>query len=80
MGSHCVIGPKCLVVPVEDELMDDYTVYYGPDAETHVWSGRGKVQEADLRKKHADYLREMLPKFNRVRRTDARSEARGEGT
>jgi dynactin 6 len=26
------------------------------------------VQEADLRRKHAEYLREMLPKFNRQRR------------
>ena len=64
MGDHCIVGPKCLVVPVEDEIMDDYTVLYGPDADAHTWSGRGKVQEADLRRKHADYLREMLPKFN----------------
>ena len=66
--SYCVIGAACLVVPTEDEILDEYTVIYGPAAERRMWSGRGKVQEADLRKKHADYLREMLPKFNRLRR------------
>lgn len=70
MGDYCVVGPKCLVVPVEDEVMEDYTVYYGTEAEQRMWSGRGKLQEADLRRKHAEYLREMLPKFNRVRRDD----------
>ncbi|EIN13150.1 trimeric LpxA-like protein [Punctularia strigosozonata HHB-11173 SS5] len=71
LGSHCAIGPCCLVVPPEDESLPDYTVVYGPGAERRTWSGRGKVQEADLRRKHAEYLREMLPKFNRLRRGDA---------
>ncbi|KAF9014101.1 trimeric LpxA-like protein [Cyathus striatus] len=70
MGSYCVIGAACLVVPTEDEHFDDYTVIYGPEAERRTWSGRGKLQEADLRRKHTEYLREMLPKFNRVRRGD----------
>lgn len=70
ISSHCVIGAACLVVPVDDEILDEYTVIYGPAAERRVWSGRGRVQEADLRRKHAEYLREMLPKFNRLRRGD----------
>lgn len=45
-------------------------VVYGSAAERRMWSGRGKVQEIDLRRKHAEYLREMLPKFNRLRRGD----------
>lgn len=57
-------------MPNEDEFLDDYTVTYGPSAERRKWSGRGKVQEADLRRKHTEYLREMLPKFNRLRRGD----------
>ena len=65
-----MIGAGCLLVPTEDEVLEDYTVIYGPSAEKRVWSGRGKVQEADLRRKHAEYLREMLPKFNRLRRGD----------
>lgn len=70
LGNFCVIGPRCLVAPAEDETMEDYTVFHGPDAERTRWSGRGKVQEADLRRKHIEYLREMLPKFNRQRRGD----------
>jgi dynactin-6 len=70
LSSYCVIGAGCLLVPTEDEVLDDYTVTYGPGAERRTWSGRGKVQEADLRRKHAEYLREMLPKFNRLRRGD----------
>jgi dynactin-6 len=70
ISSYCVIGAGCLVVPTEDEILDDYTVIYGPAAERRKWTGRGKLQEADLRRKHAEYLREMLPKFNRLRRED----------
>ena len=57
-----------MLVPQEDETLDDYTVVYGPEAERRTWTGKGKIQEADLRRKHAEYLREMLPKFNRLRR------------
>ncbi|CAE7082700.1 unnamed protein product [Rhizoctonia solani] len=70
LRSHCVIGAGCMVVPSEDEVLEDFTVIYGPAAERRTWSGRGKIQEADLRQKHVEYLREMLPKFNRLRRTD----------
>jgi dynactin 6 len=70
LSSHCTIGPGVLLVPPSDEVLPDYTVVYGPGAERRRWSGRGKVQELDLRRKHAEYLREMLPKFNRLRRGD----------
>lgn len=70
ISNFCVIGTNCLVVPTLDETLDEYTSVYGPAAEKRTWSGRGKVQEADLRIKHAEYLREMLPKFNRLRRGD----------
>ncbi|ELU44463.1 Hexapep domain-containing protein [Rhizoctonia solani AG-1 IA] len=70
LGNYCVIGAGCMVVPSEDDVLDDFTVVYGPTAERRTWSGRGKIQEADLRQKHVEYLREMLPKFNRLRRTD----------
>ncbi|KAL5480738.1 hypothetical protein ACEPAI_9678 [Sanghuangporus weigelae] len=71
LGSYCVIGVRCLVALPEDETIEDYTVFYGPEAERRTWSGRGKVQEADLRKKHIEYLKETLPKFNRQRKGDA---------
>lgn len=58
------------MVPLEDDILDEYTVVYGSAGEKRIWSGRGQIQEADLRRKHAEYLREMLPKFNRLRRGD----------
>ena len=70
LSSYCVVGAGCLVVATDEEILDEYTVIYGPAAERRVWSGRGRVQEADLRRKHAEYLREMLPKFHRLRRGD----------
>jgi dynactin-6 len=71
ISNHCTIGPRVLLVPAEDEVLEEYAVVYGPDAERRIWSGRGKAQEADLRRKHGEYLREMLPKFNRLRKSDA---------
>ncbi|GJJ14867.1 hypothetical protein Clacol_009136 [Clathrus columnatus] len=70
LTSYCVVGPGCLVAPIQDETFEDFTVVYGASSEYRLWSGRGKVQEMDLRRKHAEYLREMLPKFNRLRRGD----------
>lgn len=70
VSNFCIIGAGCLLAPTEDEVLGDYTMVYGPAAERRKWSGRGRVQEADLRRKHVEYLREMLPKFNRVRRGD----------
>ncbi|PVG04449.1 trimeric LpxA-like protein [Serendipita vermifera] len=70
LSDFCVVGAGCLVVPVEDEVLPEYTVVYGPDSQRQIWSGRGKLQEQDLRRKHAEYLREMLPKFNRIRRSE----------
>ncbi|KIJ38913.1 hypothetical protein M422DRAFT_32978 [Sphaerobolus stellatus SS14] len=70
LTSYCVIGVGCLVAPLEDEVLEDFTVIYGPSSERRIWSGRGKVQEMDLRRKHGEYLREMLLKFNRRRDGD----------
>ncbi|OBZ65118.1 Dynactin subunit 6 [Grifola frondosa] len=30
ISSYCVIGANVLVVPTEDEILDEYTVIYGP--------------------------------------------------
>ena len=71
MGSHCSIGPRCLIVPTEDIALRDFSSLYGADWEEREWSGRGSAQELDLRSKHVEYLKEMLPKFNRLRRGEA---------
>lgn len=75
LTSSCTIGPAVLLITSEDETLPEYTaVYTGADggggAERRTWSGRGEVQELDLRRKHAEYLRETLPKFNRLRKSD----------
>lgn len=70
LTSYCVVGPGTLLVPDEDEELEEYTVVYGSNADRRVWSGRGRVQEVDLRRKHAEYLVEMLPKFNRLRSSE----------
>ena len=68
IGSHCSIGPKCFINTSEDIKLDDYTVLYGPNWEERLWSGRGQKQAEDLSSKHVEYLKEWLPKFNRLRR------------
>ena len=47
VSSFCVIGAGCLVAPTDDEILDEYTVIYGPAGERRVWSGRGRIQEAE---------------------------------
>jgi len=66
--SYCVIGVGCLLVPEQDDMLKEFTTVHGPSTDRRLWSGQGHIQEMDLRRKHAEYLREMLPKFNRLRR------------
>ena len=47
ISSFCVVSAGCLFAPTDDEILDDFTVIYGPAAERRKWSGRGKVQEAE---------------------------------
>jgi len=71
MGSHCSIGPKCQIITSDEIKLDDYSVLYGPNWEERTWSGRGQKQAQDLGTKHVEYLKEWLPKFNRLRRGEA---------
>ncbi|KAI9569721.1 hypothetical protein HD554DRAFT_2327986 [Boletus coccyginus] len=43
VSNYCVVGASCLMVPTEDEMLDEYTSAYGPASEKRIWSGRGKV-------------------------------------
>lgn len=63
-----MIGVGCLLVPEQDDMLKEFTTVHGPSTDRRLWSGQGHIQEMDLRRKHAEYLREMLPKFNRLRR------------
>jgi len=71
LSSYCVIGPGTFLSPNVDTELEDFSVVHGPDSTITTWSGNGKVQEADLRQKHAEYLRDMLPKFNRLRQASS---------
>jgi len=70
LTSHCILNPGVLLLTSEEETLPEYTVVYGPNAEMRVWSGKGEIQELDLRRKHGEYLRETVPKFNRLRKTE----------
>ncbi|EJU02175.1 trimeric LpxA-like protein, partial [Dacryopinax primogenitus] len=71
ISSYCVIQPAVIFSPPMPELLPEYTVVYGEGgSERRTWSGQGAEQERALRQKHAEYLRELLPKFNRQRKGD----------
>lgn len=70
IGDFCTIGSGCTITPLGEERLPNYTVIYGPASERRTWSGRGRIQELDLRRKHAEYLRETLPRFNRLRKSE----------
>ncbi|KZT62464.1 trimeric LpxA-like protein [Calocera cornea HHB12733] len=71
LSSYCVVQPAVEFSPTTPEMLPDYTVLYGEGAsERRLWSGQGAEQERALRQKHAEYLRELLPKFNRQRKGD----------
>ena len=70
IGDFCTIGAGCTISPLEEERLPNYTVIYGSASERRTWSGRGRIQELDLRRKHTEYLRETLPRFNRLRKSE----------
>jgi hypothetical protein len=45
-----------------EERLEDYTVVYGAQSERRKWDGKSRVAEENLRNKHLEYLREILPK------------------
>lgn len=48
IGDYCSIGAGCVLNPLEEERLPNYTVIYGLESERRTWSGRGKIQELDL--------------------------------
>jgi len=46
----------------EVEVLPPYTVVYGENSERRVWDGSTQIAENQVREKHVEYLREILPK------------------
>ena len=47
----------------EKARLEDYTVVYGADSARRKWDGKSREAEQNLRTKHLEYLREILPKY-----------------
>ena len=43
--------------------LEDNTVVYGADSARRKWDGKSREAEQNLRTKHLEYLREILPKY-----------------
>ncbi|TYJ55371.1 hypothetical protein B9479_003986 [Cryptococcus floricola] len=74
ISDHCILsaGTIALLAPGSDttrEVLPPYTVIYGADSSRRIWVGSGEASELALRARHSEYLREILPKFNRLRPT-----------
>ncbi|AAW41739.2 conserved hypothetical protein [Cryptococcus deneoformans JEC21] len=73
--DNCIISAGTILLPSptgtdqEPETLPPYTVIYGADSSRRTWDGSGHVAEMALRSKQAEYLREIMPKFNRLRPT-----------
>ncbi|WWC61231.1 uncharacterized protein I303_103811 [Kwoniella dejecticola CBS 10117] len=53
----------------ETETIPPYTVVYGANSDKRKWDGTNQLAEQNLREKHIEYLREIVPKYNRLRPT-----------
>lgn len=49
------------------ETLPEYTIVYGAECSRRIWKGEGRGQSMALHVKHLEYLREMLPKSNKLR-------------
>ncbi|KAK1924755.1 hypothetical protein DB88DRAFT_486665 [Papiliotrema laurentii] len=68
--DHCNLGAGTVALPLDPmgtDTLAPYTVVYGADSSRRVWDGSGETAELDLRQKHTEYLREIMPKYNRMR-------------
>ncbi|KAI8149974.1 trimeric LpxA-like protein [Fennellomyces sp. T-0311] len=67
IGDHCIIGAACATEV--NETIADMTVIYGSKSSRRQQSEVFPTQAA-LHARHLDYLREVLPKYNHLHRTD----------
>ncbi|KAI9309516.1 hypothetical protein BJ944DRAFT_154190, partial [Cunninghamella echinulata] len=68
VGNHCVIGAACSTEI--NETIEDMTVIYGKQPNRRKQSSVLPGQ-ASLHARHLDYLREVLPKYNHLKRLES---------
>ncbi|KAI9323805.1 trimeric LpxA-like protein [Dichotomocladium elegans] len=68
IGNHCVIGAACSTEV--NETIEDKTVIYGSKSNRRLQSEIFQTQ-ASLHARHLEYLREVLPKYNHLKKLDA---------
>ncbi|EIW69615.1 hypothetical protein TREMEDRAFT_30451, partial [Tremella mesenterica DSM 1558] len=62
--NRCVLGSSTITL---ESLPSPYTIVYGPESLIRKWDGTAQITEDNLRMKHLEYLRDILPKYNRLR-------------
>ncbi|KAI8883788.1 hypothetical protein K501DRAFT_183789, partial [Backusella circina FSU 941] len=68
IGNHCVIGAACTTE--SNETIPDLTVIYGSQSKRRTQNEPLPTQ-ATLHARHLDYLREVLPKYNHLKKLEA---------
>ncbi|KAI8076654.1 trimeric LpxA-like protein [Gilbertella persicaria] len=68
IGNYCVIGAACATE--SNETIPDLTVIYGLESKRRTQSEPLPTQ-ATLHTRHLDYLREVLPKYNHLKKLEA---------
>ncbi|KAE8538105.1 hypothetical protein D1P53_006172 [Cryptococcus gattii VGV] len=67
--DNCIISAGTILLPSpthtdeRPETLPPYTVIYGAESSRQTWDGSGQVAEMALRSKHAEFLREIIPKY-----------------
>ncbi|ORY32249.1 hypothetical protein BCR39DRAFT_523564 [Naematelia encephala] len=74
ISDNCTLsaGTVCLPLVIDlepgtTETLPSYTVIHSSLSERRIWDGTGQSAEDNLKEKHIEYLREIMPKYNRMR-------------
>ncbi|KAI7902756.1 trimeric LpxA-like protein, partial [Cokeromyces recurvatus] len=67
VGNYCVFGAGCSTE--SNETIPDLTVIYGAESKRRTQS-QPLPEQAILHTRHLDYLREVLPKYNHLKKLE----------
>ncbi|KAI9345411.1 trimeric LpxA-like protein, partial [Pilaira anomala] len=68
VGNYCVIGSGCSTE--NNETIADLTVIYGSQSKRRT-QNEPLATQATLHARHLDYLREVLPKYNHLKKLES---------